>query len=133
MAKFITMEIGPQIVRVAEVTQSGQKVRIDKAYVFEMPEDAVKDGKVRVSDSVVGAFRQALAENKTNLKDVSFSVDSARILFSEVMIPEVPVRMIQSTLELSFGDYFPADQSLYHVSYYVKEKKHKLYKNLQSF
>ena len=115
------MEIGTATVRLAEVVTRGKNVEITKTYMFDTPDDATKDGKVRVSDSVVAAIRDGIDASGITATDVYFVVESTKILFKSVEIPAVPMNKIQSTLTINFSDYFPVDETLYHVSYVHKK------------
>ena len=123
MAKLLCMEVGTSTVRLAEVVKRGKSIEVTKTFVFDTPDDATKDGKVRVSDVVVSAIRDGIDESGIKATDVYFVVESTKILFKQVEIQKVPNRQIQTTLELSFTDHFPVDETLYHVSY-VKEKEY---------
>lgn len=125
MSKVLCMEIGTSIVRLAEVkkTPGSKKIEITKVHVFDTPDDATKDGKVRYSDSVVAAIRDGIDESGIKATDVYFVVESTKILFKQVELPLVPANKIQSTLDLAFSDIFPVDETLYHLSY-VFEKKY---------
>lgn len=123
MAKVLCMEVGTSTVRLAEVSKMGKKVQITKVHVFDTPDDATKDGKVRVSDSVVSAIKDGIDDSGIKATDVYFAVESTKILFKQVELPLVPKNKIQSTLDLAFSDIFPVDETLYHLSY-VFEKKY---------
>jgi len=120
MAKVLCMEFGTSTVRLAEVVKRGKRVEITKTFVFDTPDDATKDGKVRVSDTVVSAIRDGLDESGIKASDVYFVVESTKILFKQVEIQWVKRSQIQSTLELSFSDHFPVDETLYHLSYVLE-------------
>lgn len=117
MAKVLSMHIGERIIRLAEIQVNNKLTTINKIHTFDIPDDATKDGKVRVSDEVVTAIRAGLAESEILSKDVYFAIESSRILFKSVEIPAVADKMIQSTLTLSITDLFNVDDSLYHISY----------------
>ena len=121
MAKLLCMEVGTSTVRLAEVNRRGKTVEITKTFVFDTPDDATKDGKVRVSDNVVSAIRDGIDESGIKATDVHFVVDSTKILFKQVELPVVSKKQIQSTLELTFSDYFPVDETLYHISYVLNK------------
>ena len=123
MSKILSLEIGQSLVRGAEVEKAGSTTRVSNMFVFEMPEDAARDGKIRVSNEVVAAFRAELRKRHIKAKDVSFAVESTRILYKQLEIPEVPLKLVQETLNLSFSDHFPAvDETLYHISYIIENK-----------
>lgn len=120
MAKVLCMELGRSIVRIAEVNKSGKNVNVLKTAVFETKEDLTKDGKVRVSEEVISEIREGLNNAKVTATEIFFVVDSSRILYKTVEIPFVQGRQVESTLQLSFSDMFPVDESLYHLSYINK-------------
>lgn len=115
------MEVGTSTVRLAEVMKRGRIVEVLQTHVFDMPDDATRDGKVRISESVVSAIRNGIDGSGIKATDVYFVVESTKILFKSVEIPQVTKKQIQSTLEFSFEDYFPVDKTLYHVSYVHKK------------
>ena len=117
MAKVLSMQVGQNVIRLAEVTTKGKKATITKIYTFDIDEEASKDGKVRVSDEVVTTIRSHLIASGISAQEVYFTVESTRILFKAVEIPYVNKNMIQSTLDLSFSDLFNVDESLYHISF----------------
>lgn len=122
MAKVLCMEIGSSTIRVAEVRKTKKTVEILKSFMFDTPDDATKDGKVRVSDEIVSAIRDALDEHEIQTKDVYFVVESTKILFKQVVdMPFVSKNMIKSALDLSFTDIFPVDETLYHVAYLLEK------------
>ena len=120
MSKFLCMEIGRSIVRVAEVKKSGKHVTVLKVSVFETQEDLTKDGKVRISEQVITEIKEGLDKAELAADEIYFVVDSTRILYKTVEIPVVANREISGTLQLSFSDMFPVDESLYHLSYLNK-------------
>lgn len=125
MAKFLCMEIGNSSVRLAEVskkiTKSGTIATITKTYDFDTPDDATKDGKVRVADNIVAAIKNGLVDSGILTNDVYFAIESTKILFKQVELPLVQKRLIEGMLQNSFSDIFPVDELLYHVSYVYKK------------
>lgn len=117
MAKVLSMQIGEHIIRLAEIQTSGKNTSINKIFTFDIPDEATKDGKVRLSDEVVTGIRAGLVESNILTKDVYFAIESSRILFKSVEIPYVADKLIHSTLTLSLTDLFNVDDSLYHISF----------------
>lgn len=117
MAKVLSMQVGEHIIRLAEIQVSGKSTQINKIYTFDIPDEATKDGKVRLSDEVVTSIRAGLIESNILTKDVYFAIESSRILFKSVEIPYVADKLIYSTLTLSLTDLFNVDDSLYHISF----------------
>lgn len=125
MAKFLCMEIGNSSVRLAEVTKkvtkTGVTAQITKTFDFDTPDDATKDGKVRVADNIVAAIKNGLVESGIMANDVYFAIESTKILFKQVELPLVQKRLIDGMLQNSFSDIFPVDELLYHTSYVYKK------------
>ncbi|MBQ8624777.1 MAG: pilus assembly protein PilM [Agathobacter sp.] len=122
MPKVLCMEVGTSMVRVAEVNKMPNKVEILRTHSFDMPDDATKDGKVRLSDGVIGAIRDGLDESGIKAEDVYFAVDSTKILFKQVEYPYLARKSdITSMLTATFSDIFPVDDMLYHISYELEK------------
>lgn len=122
MPKVLCMEVGTELVRVAEVNKMPNKVEILRTHSFSMPDDATKDGKVRLSDGVIGAIRDGLDESGIKAEDVYFAVDSTKILFKQVEYPYLARKSdIMSMLTATFSDIFPVDDMLYHIAYELEK------------
>lgn len=121
MPKYLCMEIGTSLIRFAEVTKTPKSVEVTKIHVFNTPDDAMKDGKIRLQDNIIAAIKDELYDKKIKTQDVYFVVDSTKILFKQVELPVVPKNKIQKMLTLSFTDIFPVDETLYHISYVLKK------------
>ena len=74
MAKVLSMQVGEHIIRLAEIQVSGKSTQINKIYTFDIPDEATKDGKVRLSDEVVTSIRAGLIESNILTKDVYFAI-----------------------------------------------------------
>ena len=125
MARFMCMEIGTSVVRLAEIQKKGKNIEVLKTFVFDTVDDATKDGKVRVSDEIITSLREGIDASGILSTDVYFVVESTKILFKQVELPAVKNSMIQSTLELSFSEIFPVDELLYHISYVLERRYEK--------
>lgn len=122
MSKVLCMEIGTSTVRLAEVSKSGKKVEITKVHVFDTPDDATKDGKVRVSDEVISAIRDGIDASGITAQDVYFCCESTKILFKQVVdMPYVAKKDILEALTLAFDEHFPVDEQLYHLAYQLED------------
>lgn len=122
MPKVLCMEVGTSMVRVAEVNKMPNKVEILRTHSFDMPDDATKDGKVRLSDGVIGAIRDGLDESGIKAEDVYFAVESTKILFKQVEYPYLARKSdIMNMLTTTFSDIFPVDDMLYHISYELEK------------
>lgn len=118
---YLCMEIGTNMVRLAEVAKKSNGVEILRTYVFDVPDDCTKDGKVRLTDEVIIAIKDGIYNSGIKADDVYFVVESTKILFKQVEIPKVNKNQIQNTLDLSFNDIFPVDEQLYHISYVLEK------------
>lgn len=125
MAKVMCMEVGNSIVRLAEVKKTGKKLEILKTYVFDTPEEALRDGKVKTTDSVISALRKGIDDSGILADDVFFVVESSKILFKQVEFPLIKKNMIQGMIEAAFNDIFPVDATMYHVSWMIDQQYEK--------
>ena len=116
------MEVGTSTVRLAEVEKKGKSVEILKTHVIDTPDDASKDGKIRVADEVISAIRDGIDESGIKAQDVYFVCESTKILFKQVVdMPYVPKKQILEALTLSFDEHFPVDEQLYHLAYQLED------------
>ena len=88
MAKVLSMHIGERIIRLAEVQVSGKLTNITKIHTFDIPDEATKDGKVRLSDEVVTAIRAGLAESEILSKEVLASSKPMTMIIAATARPD---------------------------------------------
>ncbi|MBR4277333.1 MAG: pilus assembly protein PilM, partial [Lachnospiraceae bacterium] len=68
------------------------------------------------------AIKNAIADEKMNgSKNVIFTIASSKILTREVMLPPIKANMIDATVQMNLGEYFPIDLSQHEVSNLVLE------------
>lgn len=123
MGKYLCMEVGTSCVRLVEVVRSGKKIKIKGIHVFDTPDDATKDGKVRQQDDIVAAIRDGIDRSGVTAQDVYFSVESSRVLLKRLDdVPQMNAKEIQGYLDNQFEEMYPVDPKFYHIAFRVIRK-----------
>ncbi|MEE3392615.1 MAG: pilus assembly protein PilM [Lachnospiraceae bacterium] len=118
----LSIEIGEQVTKVAEIDYKKKNPRVYKAITFATPEDIIEDGFIRDRDVLAVAFREQLSNAGIREKSVVFTIASTKIVSREVTIPNVKPNKIQGLLEATAQDYFPIDLSAYTLAHSVLEE-----------
>lgn len=112
MGKVLTIEIGNDLIKLAEVTYSKNSFVVHKAITVNTPDMAVHDGHVRNLAKVEQALFEAFSQNDIHTKDVIFTITPGRVMSREVAVPYLKDRTkVLSMIRANASEYFPVDTS----------------------
>lgn len=119
MAKVLSMEIGPSLIRICEADYKQKNPKVYKKAMIETPEGAVRGDVLTVDETLVDAIKAALKENRISSKKVVFVMNSPKIANREVMIPYVKANKVGDIINANASDYFPVDMEQYELGYSI--------------
>lgn len=111
--KFLTIYVGSDMIRVAEILKNGKsQIVLTNAAEISTPAGAYNDGYLLDVTAVAEAVRTAIFGRGFNTKDVIFTIASKKVASKEVELPYVKnTRKLQQVLQANSGDYFPMSNS----------------------
>ncbi len=121
--KVISIEIGNDVTRIVQMDYQTKHPKVYRHTTIKTPEGCISDGYINNENPALAeAIKTAIEEEKMNgTKNVIFTLASSKILTREVMLPPIKANMIDSTVQMNLGEYFPIDLSQHEVSNLVLE------------
>ena len=108
--RVLSIDITNESVTIVEITASAKKQNyIHKVLIFETPEDSFEDGQIRDQDRIAAEIRQQLAAAGVSNKNAVFVMNSTKIVNREVVVPQMPEKKIETTINANAADYFPVN------------------------
>ena len=109
-SKVLTIEISNDLIRLCEVSHSGNKnITVHKAVTIPTPEGTVEDGFLRDVNAVTTSIKMALTDNLLNTKDAIFTVLSTKIATKEAVLPNVKPKKLEELIHINAAEYFPVN------------------------
>lgn len=121
--KVISIEIGNDVTRIVQMDYQTKHPKVYRHATIPTPEGCMSDGYINNENPALAeAIKNAIADEKMNgSKNVIFTIASSKILTREVMLPPIKANMIDATVQMNLGEYFPIDLSQHEVSNLVLE------------
>ena len=121
--KVISIEIGNDVTRIVQMDYQTKHPKVYRHATIPTPEGCISDGYINNENPALAeAIKNAIADEKMNgSKNVIFTIASSKILTREVMLPPIKANMIDATVQMNLGEYFPIDLSQHEVSNLVLE------------
>ncbi len=121
--KVISIEIGNDVTRIVQMDYQTKHPKVYRHATIPTPEGCISDGYINNENpALADAIKNAITDEKMNgSKNVIFTIASSKILTREVMLPPIKANMIDATVQMNLGEYFPIDLSQHEVSNLVLE------------
>ena len=118
MAKrVLSIQTGIWWTKVALMEYGVKHPRVFDIFTFRTPDDAVEDGYIRERESLANQLRAELSKRKISERKVIFSINSAKVVSREVMVPKVNARQLKTLAMEQARENFPMDIASYTISY----------------
>lgn len=115
--KVLSIQTGIWWTKVALIEYGVKHPRVFDVFTFRTPENAVEDGYIRERESLGNQLRAELSKRKITERKVIFSINSAKVVSREVMVPKVNNRQLRTLAMEQARENFPMDIASYSISY----------------
>jgi len=115
--KVLSIQTGIWWTKVALMEYGVKHPRVFDVFTFRTPENAVEDGYIRERESLANQLRAELSKRKISERKVIFSINSAKVVSREVMVPKVGARQLKTLAMEQARENFPMDIASYTISY----------------
>jgi len=122
MAKVLNINVSGTYIKIAELTYTGNNIKVHKAFTVKTPEGSIDDGLIRNSELVSQAIKEALDREKIITKMAYFTIFSGRIALKEIIVPDINEKKLQVLVQNNASEYFPVNIEDYVISHKVIEK-----------
>ncbi|MBR4734199.1 MAG: pilus assembly protein PilM [Lachnospiraceae bacterium] len=115
--KVLSIQTGIWWTKVALMEYGVKHPRVLDVFTFRSPDNSVEDGYIRERESLANQLRAELSKRKISERKVIFSINSAKVVSREVMIPKVSGRQLKTLAMEQARENFPMDIASYTISY----------------
>lgn len=115
--KVLSIQTGIWWTKVALIDYGVKHPQVHDVFTFRTPEHAVEDGYIRERETLANQLRAELSKRKIAERKVVFSINSAKVVSREVMIPKVKERQLKNLAFEQARENFPMDINGYTISY----------------
>lgn len=115
--KVLSIQTGIWWTKVALIDYGVKHPQVHDVFTFRTPDHAVEDGYIRERETLANQLRAELSKRKIAERKVVFSINSAKVVSREVMIPKVKERQLKNLAFEQARENFPMDINGYTISY----------------
>lgn len=115
--KVLSIQAGIWVTKVALMEYGVKHPKVFDIFTFRTPDNAVEDGYIRERETLANQLRAELSKRKISERKVIFSINSAKVVSREVMIPKVSNRQLPTLAMEQARENFPMDIASYTISY----------------
>ena len=115
--KVLSIQTGIWWTKVALIEYGVKHPRVFDVFTFRTPDNAVEDGYIRERESLANQLRAELSKRKISERKVIFSINSAKVVSREVMVPKVNNRQLKTLAMEQARENFPMDIASYTISF----------------
>ncbi len=120
--KVLSIELGERLTRVCVSAKQRKNTKVLTSFYFQTPEGAVQDGHIAVAEPLARELKQQMTKHGIiDLKEVTFTIASSRIVSREVQLPLVKENRLKSIVQTNAAEYFPIDLSGYEIAHALLE------------
>ena len=102
------LDVSSTTVKLLELSQSGDRYRVESYAVASLPQDAVIEKNVNDIDGVANAIRSVVAQSRTKLKTVAAAVAGSSVITKMIDMPEgLNEDDLETQLTLEADQYIP--------------------------
>ncbi len=102
------LDVSSTTVKLLELSQSGDRYRVESYAVSSLPQDAVIEKNVNDIDGVANAIRSVVAQSRTKLKAVAAAVAGSSVITKMIDMPEgLNEDDLETQLTLEADQYIP--------------------------
>lgn len=115
--KVLSIQAGVWWTKVAVMEYGVKHPQVFDVFTFRTPDHAVEDGYIREREGLANQLRAELSKRKISVRKVIFSINSAKVVSREDMVPKVRESQLKNLVMERAREIFPMDINSYTISY----------------
>ena len=115
--KVLSIQAGVWWTKVAVMEYGVKHPQVFEVFTFRTPDHAVEDGYIREREGLANQLRAELSKRKISERKVIFSINSAKVVSREDMVPKVRDSQLKNLVMERAREIFPMDINSYTISY----------------
>ncbi len=106
-SRIIGLDIGSHTVKLAQITERGKDLVLDKFGVKVLNPEVIVDGTVMDQSQVVGAITELMQELQVKVKDVAIGVSGHSVIVKRISLPEMSQEELSESINWEAEQYVP--------------------------
>jgi len=116
----VGLDIGSSYVKAVEMKPGkGDSWQLVNMGMVELPHEAIVDGQVMDSTSVIEAIQRLFAEAKIKTPDVATCISGSSVIVKKIQLPHMSEQELQESIHWEAEQYIPFDIQDVHLDYQI--------------
>jgi type IV pilus assembly protein PilM len=105
----IGLDIGSNSIKLVELRESQNSFKLENLGIAPLPPEAIVDGALMDSVTIIDAIRQLVVDSKTRTKDAVTSVSGHSVIVKKITLPVMSVPELEESIQWEAERYIPFD------------------------
>jgi len=105
----IGLDIGSGSVKLVELKEGKSGYKLQNLAISPLPPEAIVDGALMDSATIIDTIRDVIATSKTKLKDVAASVSGHSVIVKKISLPLMTEAELEESIQWEAERYIPFD------------------------
>lgn len=106
---LIGLDIGSSSIKLVELRESQNTYKLENLGIAPLPPEAIVDGALMDSVTIIDAIRQLVIDSKTKTKDAVTSVSGHSVIVKKITLPLMSVPELEESIQWEAERYIPFD------------------------
>ncbi|MCU0604831.1 MAG: pilus assembly protein PilM [Desulfobacterales bacterium] len=108
---LVGLDIGSRSVKLAEITESKNGLKLKRFGMADIPAGAIEDGAISDPDTAAGIIRQLFKSTGVKETNVAVSIGGYSVIVKKINVQTMPEEQLQETIHFEAEQYIPFDIS----------------------
>jgi type IV pilus assembly protein PilM len=108
---LVGLDIGSRSVKLAEITESKNGLKLRRFGMADIPAGAIEDGAISDPDTTAGIIRQLFKSSNVKETNVAVSIGGYSVIVKKINVQTMPEEQLQETIHFEAEQYIPFDIS----------------------
>jgi type IV pilus assembly protein PilM len=108
---LVGLDIGSRSVKLAEITDSKNGLKLKRFGMADIPAGAIEDGAISDPDTAAGVIRQLFKSTNVKETNVAVSIGGYSVIVKKINVQTMPEEQLQETIHFEAEQYIPFDIS----------------------
>jgi type IV pilus assembly protein PilM len=108
---LVGLDIGSRSVKLAEITESKNGLKLKRFGMADIPAGAIEDGAISDPETTAGIIRQLFKSSGVKETNVAVSIGGYSVIVKKINVQTMPEEQLQETIHFEAEQYIPFDIS----------------------
>jgi len=115
----IGLDIGSSSIKLVELVESKNTYKLQNLGIAPLPPEAIVDGALMDSVTIIDAIRQLIANTKAKTKDVITSVSGHSVIVKKITLPLMSDSELEESIQWEAERYIPFDINEVNIDFQI--------------